>query len=556
VSVLLVLLSYLVLTVWWTWPLAALAYSHLPCTGPNCTFDTLYSAWVLAWESRALATAPSQLLDGNIYHPAPDAVLYGPAGLGALPYFAPAFAASGSAAFAMNFTLILCTALAAAAIHLVIVRWTGRHDAGAVAAVTLLTNSWLLVGFVGTAPHLAALHYFPFIVLLAAAPRSSRATLLVLLALIVLQALTDPIYVGPAVFAPLAILAAFRLARRDSRRDGARLALVIVAAGVLLVPVYLAYFGLRQRDPALSGRTLWGVNEADFAIDLEGMFWANFAPTTIAPVSLAIAGVGAVLALFRRGALGSGARPAAVEASATAGWRHAALWTLVGTFLSLPPQAKWNDRGVAIPQTLIAAWTPLYDTLRAPSRLGVAALMGLCLLAGLGYAEVVRALSRSPLRASYWFPGGPWGRKLRWSYPVQRLPAVPASFQAILAGGREPLLKLPALYFGGDAPNPATNALAMYQSTFHWRPLLNGYSSYWPASFLPQMRLAERLPDRRSLARLVRRTDLALVWVDLRGYPQEARKRWANPRALARDFGLELVARDGHQMLFAVTPTP
>jgi 4-amino-4-deoxy-L-arabinose transferase-like glycosyltransferase len=91
---LLLLVLYATLVAWLTWPLAAHLTSHLPNTQPACNFDTLHMAWALAWQSRALVSAPTTLPDANIYHPTPHALYYGETGFGALPYFLPVFLAT------------------------------------------------------------------------------------------------------------------------------------------------------------------------------------------------------------------------------------------------------------------------------------------------------------------------------------------------------------------------------------------------------------------------------------------------------------------------------
>src|SRR4030095_7283978 len=77
------LVAYGGLVCWLTWPLAASAAASLPFMAFFCQYDILYSAWVLAHESHALATAPATFPHANIYHPAPGALFYGPAGPGA-----------------------------------------------------------------------------------------------------------------------------------------------------------------------------------------------------------------------------------------------------------------------------------------------------------------------------------------------------------------------------------------------------------------------------------------------------------------------------------------
>jgi hypothetical protein len=92
----------------------------------------------------------------------------------------------------------------------------------------------------------------------------------------------------------------------------------------------------------------------------------------------------------------------------------------------------------------------------------------------------------------------------------------------------------------------------MYRSIFHWRPLLNGYSGYWPAGFRERMELATRLPDAAALEALRRETGLTTLLVHAGDVGPERRATWL---ALAERGipTLRLVARDGDDLLFAVT---
>ncbi|HZF03652.1 MAG TPA: hypothetical protein VE932_04895, partial [Patescibacteria group bacterium] len=229
---------YLAGVAWLTWPLAGSLSSALPCPTWIFMHDIYYSTWVLAHESHALLTAPWRIADANIFHPTPSALFYGPAGLGALPLFAPVFLATGNPTLAINVTFLVGLALTGAAMHVVVRRWTGSDLAGVVGAATLLANQWVIWAFVPTAPHWAALELLPLIAFVAAAPFPSMRAALRLLPLLVLQCLTDLVYVAPAVLGPLGVLAAIRILRRDTRAAAVRLAAVLALTLAALLPVY------------------------------------------------------------------------------------------------------------------------------------------------------------------------------------------------------------------------------------------------------------------------------------------------------------------------------
>jgi hypothetical protein len=125
---------------------------------------------------------------------------------------------------------------------------------------------------------------------------------------------------------------------------------------------------------------------------------------------------------------------------------------------------------------------------------------------------------------------------------------------AAVAHGEGPLLELPATAaLPGRDPTPivARHAQAMYRSIGHWRPLVNGYSSYFPAGFPRRMELANRLPDDPvALDALVRETGLATVLVHLHALPPEERRRWLAPAT----GGLRRIAADDGHLVFAVAP--
>src|SRR2546426_1545156 len=226
--------ALLVAVVWLTWPLAAHLGTHLPSTEAACSFDTLLIAWVLAWQTHALATAPLHFAQANIYHPARHALFYCEAGVGALPYYAPAFLLTGSPALALNVTLLGGVALTAWALHLVVRRWTSSHLGGTVAAWTFLTTRWVLWEWGPVAPNYVVLPYFPLIVLLVATPAARLGDALRLVPLLVLQGLTS-IYVAAAAMIPAGLIAAGRLVRRSTRASGLRLA-VALSLGAALLP--------------------------------------------------------------------------------------------------------------------------------------------------------------------------------------------------------------------------------------------------------------------------------------------------------------------------------
>jgi len=544
--------AYAALVAWFTWPLAARAGSAMPCTLPVCLFDGILSFWALAWETRALVTAPLRLAEANIYHPAPHALFYGHTGLAALPYFAPVYLASGNAVLASNVAFLTALTLTLAATHAAVRRWTGSHLAGLVAAWMVLLNRWYVWGFVATAPHLAVLQYFPPIILLAATPPATGRGWGLLLALVVAQCLTDPMYFTPAVLLPLALVATARLVRPAARPGAVRLLGVVVAGAALVAAASAGYLVIRADNPALATQSLWR-SGAVFPDSLRARLVAPGSPASLPLAMWAFLAAGAAAFLVPAA---RGRAPAALRR----GWAQATLWSAVAIVIGLAPFVTVGGTLVALPQAWVTRWVPLYDFIRTPSRLAVAAVPGLALLGGLAFAQLGsllpaagrwrraggtgRAAMALGVGLVMWWPHA--GGLARPPYPLVPTPG-PSEFTRLVSEMGGPLLELP---IGPDGMNPNGHAFAMYRSLFHWQPLLDGYASFWPAGFRERMALAVRLPDRAALDALVRRTGLRLVWVHLNALRPYDRVRWergATP-------GLRRIAADADNVLFAVEP--
>jgi hypothetical protein len=156
---------------------------------------------------------------------------------------------------------------------------------------------------------------------------------------------------------------------------------------------------------------------------------------------------------------------------------------------------------------------PLYAGLRAPARLGIFAIMFLSVLAAIGYTavrDVVPAAARRVLAVL--IPS-----VLLVEYSVKPLDLVPYpntppplyEFVARLPPGVVAEFPLPEALPG---PEPRY----MYMSTFHWKPLINGYSGFYPPSYLNQLRRLQPFPDAFTVGAL-QRTGVSYVIVHLPG---------------------------------------
>ena len=573
-------LLYAGLVVVLTWPLASHITRELPKVHVSSDYDALFLAWSLAHQSRALASAPSTFLDGNAFHPAPHAILYGETGFGMLPYFGPVFLATGNPILALNVAVLVSVTLAAWALHLLTVRWTGSSAAGFVAAWTYLMTRWAIPGGIAGAPNYAVLQYFPAVIGLAAEPALTARGAVWLAVAVVVQGLTS-VYVAAAVLAPLVVLAAARLLRRSTRIAGVRMLGVVVVGAVALLGAYHGHELVRRENPNLFEQSFFvGLRQT---ADLPWGPLSYWTPAAVPAVALLLI---AGRVLRRRGPVPRRA------------WRHAMFWAAAGLVMALPPTARWHGVDVTLPNALFDS---LYDVLRVPDRLGVAALFGLSLCTGLAFAEWMAAIGsavrgrtslalRGVLAAAVVLgmlveylrgPELPVLGRIRThtylatvkgfppNYPVPRDLLIrphltPFAYPLFDAGGMlaSPLLEalrrpggavLEVPVGSGPGGSPLLQARAMFRSTVHWRPLLNGYSRYFPADFPLLMALSRRLPEPDAVAELRRRAGLDMVLVHLDGLVPEAQAPWLAAASSQGGGDLRLVARDSTEMLFAVS---
>jgi hypothetical protein len=200
-------------------------------------------------------------------------------------------------------------------------------------------------------------------------------------------------------------------------------------------------------------------------------------------------------------------------------------------------------------------FTFLYDHvgpfrgLRASARLGLFVLLFLGVLAGYGYAALAENRTR------------------RW-----RIALVAACVIAMLAEYRTrvtlvpfinvapPIYRMLARFPRGvlaEFPVPRLNALPgndaeyAYMSTFHWFPTVNGYSGFYPPSYLERLDRLRRFPAESAMNQL-RRDTVQYVIVHAAAYPptelNEIRARLRAEGQLVEIGSFE--AADGPALLF------
>lgn len=518
---------FVVLAIVQTWPLAS-DPAHL---SRNDTADTVLNEWAIAWFAYQAPRDPRALFDANIFHPERDTLAYSEAMIVQSVIAAPLQWLGASPVLAYNLVALAGFALTGWATCLVLARWTGDWSAGLIAGVLNGVNAHTMTRL----PHLQALHveFLPFALLaldrLVREPRVGHAARLALW--FTLQALTS-IYL--LVFTAFSLVAA-TLVRPDAWRGGrirrvAPMALLSAAmAGLALLPFLLPYWRV-YADQGLSRSLvdveMYSASIADYLTTpgrLHAWLWSSrFSGTALFP---GVIGLGlAVVAVATGVALRDGRA------------RMCLAMGVVGVALSF---------GIRLPG-YAALWEalPLLHAIRAPVRFGYLGVVAVAMLAGFGAVAIRRRVAPQawpPLvailvtMAAIETMAAPIG--------LSRFEGVPAIYATLRDEPSAVVSELPL-------PHPRAafaNARFMLNSTAHWKPMVNGYSGFVPASYWTHQEQIAGFPDARAIDAL-QALGVTHVFVHFN------QLRTAAAEAVAGVEALQEVSREGSIALYRLRP--
>jgi hypothetical protein len=533
-----IVLVYAAATVVLTWPLARDPWHTLPdpvgilgAVGWPYVMDVHHHAWGLSWLARALTTAPLALYDAPVFHPAPEALAYTEHFLGHAPVAVPTYLVSGNPVLTYNLVLLSCYLGCALSMHVLAWRWTGSHLAAFAAGLVygfgarrLTPSFWL---------EYAGAIWMPFVPLLLErwADENRLRDLVGLSAALTMQTLCS-YYLGYSAFLAAGATGLLLLWRGRLRPGAAALAIGagVVAAG-LVAAVSRPYLHLH------AGGALPPVTMAHAAI-------GSLRPALLGPGGEWFLGwpaiVLALLGLLRRSP--GGARGTALVLMAT------------GFALALGPHVRLGGTTLSLPYRWLYEVVPGFSAVRFPVILLACAEVGFAALVALGAAAVAARVRPKRLAAAAAIGLAlvvAWDLASRARVAVRRLPvgdALPAVYRALAAappGGA--VLELP---MGGrdDLRAFYRETHAMVLGTYHWRPLVNGYSDFAPPTYDLLSALARRLPERESLATL---RDAGVRWLIL--HAATPPRGWAEAE---RAGAVRRVAADAGDVLYEIVLPP
>ncbi len=488
---LLIALAYTLATVVMTWPLAARIGTHTPLGE-----DPLLQIWIARWVQHALVTDPLGLYNANAFFPYENSLAYSDSNVPAALLAAPAFLLTGNAILAVNLLVLGTFVLAAGGMCALIARLSGNRAAGFLAglAYAFLPYRYVHIWHLSQLGH--AWTPWVLLALVALVARRTRRAAALFGLLLAVQTLTSFYVAFQLAFAVgIALLVALAA---DRRARGPRFAGLFAAAcllaGAIVLPFALPY--LEVRDQLGLERTLteteqpgWFATPRSYlrvarGNDLWGRFGGgSFAEDTLFPGGLALLGAIVGLAGWRR-------RPAAT----------AAALAIAATAFAISLGPTWHGAagaGLPLPYRFLFDHFPFFKAMRVPARFGVLTAFAIVALAGLGVAWAWERLARrAGVEADAPRPAPPRALgpaltaglagllllelastpiALQW---IDRRPEVAAPYEWLARQpGQGAVMEFPVSLEGPDL------ARAMYWSTVHWKPLVQGYSGFAPPAY-------------------------------------------------------------------------
>jgi hypothetical protein len=514
------LLAGLYVAVWAvvSWPqprvLATMAYPHQ---------DVYFNMWRLEWLAHASVHEPAHLLDGNMFYPETRTMTYSDAVLVEGAAAAPLIWLHFPPLLVQNL-MIFGAMIASACTMFALVRYlTGSAGAGFVAGIAFGFAPYRFEHVMHLELQWAMWSPLAFLYLhrtLETGRMKYGLLTGLMLALQMLSSIYYGVYLGTLIAVGTVL---FLVAGPIERR---RRVLGALAGAALLSAVICGVYAI----PYLQRRNHVGERTADQV----AMFSARPSNYLVATPSNWLYG----RTLETRGRPERRLFPGAVIA----------LLAIVGLLYRPPPR-----RAIVYLVLLVLAfemslgfsghiygwlyhYVPIYRGLRAVARLGIYVLLFLGVLGGYGVVALSHGWSRRATATLAVVLSILLVMEYRVTLPLTDYPNEAPPVYRLLA--RQP----PGVVAEFPVPTPASlpllDAQYLYCSTFHWYPLVNGYSGVYPSSYLERIERLKDFPDARSFEQLDQDNVQYVVLHDWEGRPEAERVLSQSPDyMLLGEFG-------------------
>jgi hypothetical protein len=206
--------------------------------------------------------------------------------------------------------------------------------------------------------------------------------------------------------------------------------------------------------------------------------------------------------------------------------------------------------------TLLFHTIPVFSFLRAPARVGIVVTMALGVLMAIAASELLRrvAVRRSPRFALA--AGAALAVVLASELAIAPLklndaPPVHEAYRKLAKLPRGVVAEFPFYYERPDFPR---HARYMLSSTYHWQPMVNGYSDHIPGDFRQIVRPVSSFPSREAF-RILRERRTRYVLFHLNYYDARSRERVIRQIDDYKDFLMPIV-QDDEIWMFMITRWP
>lgn len=476
---------FVVLTVAMTWPQAATLSSHVYDSD-----DPLLSIWRVSWIAHILPKSPADLLNGNIFHPEKRTLAYTDSVLLEGLAGAPLIWAGVSQITTYNLLLLLSMALSGWAMWRYAFYLTSHAGAAILAGITFAFVPFRFDHFHHL--ELQAAIFLPLTLLYfeRTLDRDATRDAWLMAACFVAQVYSCIYYSVflATVLVPIAAMRLWQLTPEHRARFIRRVLPAAIVAAMVVAPYAYAY--------ALNRETLG--ERLDKDIRLYSATVTNYLATTDAnmvhggwsspfgqPERYLFPGVLAVLL--------------AIAGALSLDRRRVSLITIgaIGFVISL----GFNTPLYELIRTLLFP----YRGLRAPARASILVFLALAAFGAYGWARLMRGRSRrfttvatsimaALLLIEFYTPLD------RWLTLPEEPPQV---YRWLQLQPRSVVAEVP--FARADELHRIHDGLYMFFSTYHWQPIVNGYSGFFPPTFIELADATASFPDEASIAYLKQR---------------------------------------------------
>ncbi len=492
-------LLFTLLTAIMTWPQArAIATEATPHQ------DVYFNMWRLEWFAHALRTPSAKVFDANIFYPEPQTLALSDAMPVEGALAAPLIWGGVRPVLVHNLLLLGAIALSGAAMFALARYLTGSRGAGIIAGIVFAFAPYRFEHIMHMEMQLTMWMPLAFLALHRTFDTGRWRYGIGTGICIALQMLSS-IYYG-IFLASVVAFAAVLLIARDRTVTFARAALPLAAGAVLALIVCGVY-----ARPYLEAHARVGDRPAGEVAEFSARPSSYLAATP---------------ANWIYGRFSRSSRPERRLFPGTI----AIVLALTGLLL-VPP----SRRTAVYLLVLVAAFemslgtsgysysflhdhVPVYRSLRAWARLGVFVLMFVAVLAAYGYRFLLDGRSRATRLSALAVVGSALLAEYHVTMSLTPYPnSAPPVYRMLAQQPRGVVAEFP---FPRVDALPGDDAEYAYMSTFHWFPLVNGYSGIYPPSYLGRLTQVLDFPGEASLRQL-RHDGVRYVIVHKTLYPGE-----------------------------------